>query len=270
MHPLDHTTQTVLITGASSGLGAELARRLAARGSDLVLVARRADRLQALAQELTDRHGTTVTVLPMDLAQADAGDQLRRRVTDLGVRVTALVNNAGFASTGAVHETEPETLRTEVALDVATVVDVTRAFIDDLRAAPGGFLVNLASVAAFQPIPEMAVYAASKAFVLSFSEALWAESRDAGLRVLAVCPGPTETEFFDVAGQEAGAGLPRMTPEEVVDATLRALDRRTTPPSIVPGGRNRALSIAGRLAPRRALTPLLRTGLRRARRSASA
>lgn len=263
MRPISYRDQTVLITGASSGLGAELARRLAERGVDLVLVARRAERMQALARELTDRHGTTVTVLPQDLTEPGVGEALRRRLTDLGVEVTALVNNAGFASSGSFHEIDPDRLRQEVALDVAAVVDITRAFIEPLRARGDGFIVNLASIAGYQPIPDMAVYAASKAFVLSFTEGLWAESHGTGLRVLAVSPGPTTTEFFEVAGEKASAGLPKMTPAQVVDAILAGLDRKVSPLHVVPGPLNRVLTIAGRLTPRRAAGHVLRTGMRR-------
>lgn len=266
MRPLRYDDQTVLITGASSGLGAEFARRLAARGADLVLVARRADRLQELATELHGAHGSTVTTLARDLSEPGAGEALREELTGHGVRVTALINNAGFANSGAFHEIDAADLRREVALDVATLTDVARAFIGDLRSARGGFLINLASVASYQPIPMMATYAASKAFVLSLTESLWAESRGTGLRVLALAPGPTETEFFDIAGEGASAGLPKMSAPEVVDLTLSALERRTPPLTVVPGRRNRALSIAGRLFPRRPLVTILSYGMRRARR----
>lgn len=263
MRPLTYRDQTVLITGASSGLGAEYARRLAERGADLVLVARRTDRLQALAAELADRSDATVTILPQDLAEPGAGEELRRRLDDLGIAVTSIINNAGFASTGPLHEIEPQRLRDEVALDVAAVVDVTRAFIDQLRAHDDGFLVNLASIAGYQPIPEMAVYAASKAFVLSFTESLWAESIGTGLRVMAVCPGPTKTEFFEIAGEYASGGMPKMTAEDVVAATLKGLDRRTPPLHVVPGPLNRVLTMAGHLTPRRAAGHVLRRGMKR-------
>ncbi|MGP9694708.1 SDR family NAD(P)-dependent oxidoreductase [Brachybacterium sp. AOP25-B2-12] len=250
MQPLTYDDQTILITGASSGLGVEYARRLAARGADLVLVARRADRLQALASELTERYGVTVTVIVKDLSEPGAGAELHERVTRQGVAVTALFNNAGFANSGAFHDIAPEDLAREVAVDVAAVVDVTRAFIDDLRAAPQGILVNLSSVAGYQPDPYLAVYGASKAFVLSFTESLHEEARGTALRVLAVSPGPTETEFFDVAGQGAAGGLPVMSAEDVVTESLAALERRSPPPSIVPGRFNRGLARAGRLMPR--------------------
>lgn len=253
MDPLRYRDQTVLITGASSGLGAEFARRLAERGAHLVLVARRAERLESLAAELSAAHGVRVETIPLDLAEPGPGHALRAQLSERGIAVTALINNAGYAVYEPFSRSEPEALRAEVAVDVAAVVDLTREFIGDLQAAPGGFLVNLASVAAYQPTPGMAVYGASKAFVLSFTEALWEESRGTGLRVLAVSPGPTETEFFEIAGEGAGGGLPRMSAEAVVAHTLRTLERPSPPPSTVPGASNRALTTATRLVPRRAL-----------------
>jgi short-subunit dehydrogenase len=136
-----------------------------------------------------------------------------------------------------------------VRLNVDTLVDLTRTFLPDLREADGGLLVNVASVAAFLPMPGAAAYAASKSFVRSFTEAQWEESRHVGLRVLALCPGPTHTEFFDIAGDEVGAGLPRMEAIDVVDAALAALEKRNPPPSVVPGVIN-AVSAQG---PRRLL-----------------
>lgn len=250
MQPLSFHDQTVLVTGASSGLGVEFARRLAARGADLVLVARRADRLQALAHELTERYGTTVTVIVKDLSEPGSGAALHERVTRQGVAVTGLVNNAGFANSGAFHDIDPADLAREVAVDVAAVVDVTRAFIDDLRAAPQGILVNLSSVAGYQPDPYLAVYGASKAFVLSLTESLHEEARGTTLRVLAVSPGPTATEFFDVSGQGAAGGLPVMSAEDVVTEALAALSRRNPPATVVTGRFNRGLARTGRLMPR--------------------
>jgi hypothetical protein len=252
MTPVDYRHQTTLITGASSGLGAEFARRLAARGSDLVLVARRRDRLEALAAELTAAHGIRVTVIDLDLSAPAAGERLAAEVDRHGLAVTSLINNAGFGTWGPLHEADPERLRQEITLNCTTLVDVSRAFIDRLRAAGTGVLVNVASTAAYQAVPNMAVYGATKAFVLSFTEALWQESQGTGLRVLCLSPGATRTEFFDVVGTEdAAAGTPMQTAEQVITTALSTLDRRTPPPSVVSGRRNRALTMAGRLITRR-------------------
>jgi short-subunit dehydrogenase len=254
MTPVDYRHQTTLITGASSGIGAEFARRLARRGSDLVLVARRRDRLEALAAELDVR----VTVIPLDLSRPGAGQTLAAEVAQRGLRVTSLLNNAGFGSYGAFHDTEPERLDDMIGVNVASLVDISRAFIDPLRAAGTGVLVNVASLAAYQPGPRMAVYSATKAFVLSFTEALWQESRGTGLRVLALSPGLTRTEFFDVLGtDEMGRTATYQTPGEVADFGLRVLDRRDPPPSVVSGRRNQLLASANRLVTRRGTVRLM-------------
>ncbi|MCS5729058.1 SDR family oxidoreductase [Herbiconiux moechotypicola] len=231
-----------LITGASSGLGAEFARRLAGRGADLVLVARRADRLEALAAELKTAHGVTVTVLPADLTAPDAAESLHGRLAERGIAVQTLVNNAGFGVHGPVLEAEPGALAAEIQLNIGALVALSRAFLPELvSAARGGAstaLVNVASTAAYQPTPMMAVYGASKAFVLSFTEALAWETRESRLKVLALSPGATRTEFFDVVGTEAAAVGSYQTSEQVVETALRALDRRRTPASVISGRAN--------------------------------
>ncbi len=252
MTPVDYRIQTTLITGASAGIGEEFARRLAARGSALVLVARRADRLEKLAADIEAAHRVRVTVIPMDLSAPAAGSRLKAETDRLGLRVTGLINNAGFGTHGPFQDEDPARLRDEIAVNIAALVDLTRAYVGDLRAADSGVLVNLASLAAYQPIPKMAVYAASKAFVLNFTEALWYEARGTGLRVTCLSPGATSTEFFDVLGSEADGGTPRQTAADVVTTALRALDRRTPPPSVVSGRLNRLLASGSRLLPRRA------------------
>ncbi|MER8188617.1 SDR family oxidoreductase [Kitasatospora sp. NPDC094015] len=253
MTAVDYRGQTTLITGASAGLGAEFARQLAARGSDLVLVARRRDRLEALAAELRDHHRVQVHVQVMDLAADQPGQALARELEQRGLDVTSVINNAGFGSFGPFHRIDAERLRQEIAVDVLAVTDISRAFIEQLRAAGRGVLVNVASMAAYQPNPRMALYGASKAFVLSLTEALWEESRGTGLRVLALSPGATRTEFFDVVGTERAAGGNRLaSPADVVRTALTALDRRNPPPSVIAGRANRVLAqLARRLATRR-------------------
>jgi short-subunit dehydrogenase len=253
MTAVDYHGQTTLITGASAGIGAEFARRLAARGSGLVLVARRRERLEDLAAELRAQHRVEVHVIAMDLAGDNPGQALAERAEQLGLRVTSLVNNAGFGSFGPFHQAEPERLRREIAVDVTAVADISRAFIGQLRTAGRGVLVNVASMAAYQPNPRMALYGATKAFVLSLTEALWEESRGTGLRVLALSPGATRTEFFEVVGTERAAGGTRLaSPADVVSTALAALDRRNPPPSVIVGRTNRMMaSLARRLATRR-------------------
>jgi len=248
MSAVDYHGQTTLITGASSGIGLEFARQFAGRGSDVVLVARRLDRLEKLAEELAAAHGVRAEAIPLDLGLPGAGRTLAAEVDRRGLAVTSLVNNAGFGTFGPFHAEDPGRLREEINVDVVSVVDVSRAFIGRLRAAGTGVLINVASMAAYGPIPNMAVYAASKAFVVSFTEALWQESLGTGLRVMALSPGATRTEFNDVLGtEEATRGAAFQTPRQVVETALRALDRRAPPPSVVSGRPNRLMAGAARL-----------------------
>lgn len=246
---VDYTGTTALITGASSGLGVEFARQLAARGADLVLVARRADRLEALAAELRIT-GRTVTVIPADLAAPDAATALAAELAARDISVATLVNNAGFGTRNRFENEDPARIAEEIDLNVGALVDLTRAFYDQLRTHDRGALITVASTAAYQPVPLMAVYGATKAFVLSFTEALWYENKGRGLRVLALSPGATKTEFFDVAG--AGARLGDFqTAEEVVALALRTLDKRNPGPSVISGARNRATAGVTKLFSRR-------------------
>ncbi|MBJ2121601.1 SDR family oxidoreductase [Arthrobacter sp. MSA 4-2] len=246
---------TALITGASSGLGEEFARQLAHRGADLILVARRADRLEALSEELRGATGRTVTVIPADLARAGAGPALAAVVAAKGLSVDSLVNNAGFATRARFEDEDAERIQEEIALNVAALVGLTRAFYPAMLASGKGVLINLASTGAYQPVPLMAVYGATKAFVLSFTEALWVEARRSHLGVLALSPGATRTEFFDVAGEDAQVGS-MQAPSEVVTFALRTLDRRWSAPSVVSGKANRLTASAPRFLPRRAVARL--------------
>ncbi|MEV0643016.1 SDR family oxidoreductase [Streptomyces sp. NPDC050619] len=250
MSKIDYRRQTVIVTGASSGLGAEFAHQLARRGADLVLVARRADRLKDLADELTRAHGITVTVIARDLGQPDAGRTLRAELESRGIHATGLVNNAGFGTHNALTDEDPDRLQSMIALNVSALVDLSRAYIDPLNSADTGILINVASLLGFQPTPYLSVYGATKAFVLSFTESLWEENRGTGLRVLALCPGATKTEFYDAAGSEtADYGAKRVTPEHVVKTALDTLDRRSAPPSVITNGR--PIALAGKILPRR-------------------
>jgi len=251
--PLDFTHQTTIVTGASSGIGAAFARELARRGSDVVLVARRFDRLQTLASELEATHGIRATPIALDLSVPGAGRSLAAQVADRGLAITGLVNNAGFGTDGAFHHEDPELLADEINVDVANLVDITRAFIEPLRAAGTGILVNVASLAAYVPSPGMAVYAACKAFVLSFTEALWFESRDTGLRVLCMSPGLTRTEFFDALEGGAYTGS-YQTPDQVVQSAMRVLDRGGRRPSVQSGRMNAVSAALPRFLTRKRLT----------------
>lgn len=248
--PIDFTATTALITGASSGIGAAFADALAARGADVVLVARREDRLIELASELSDRHGITATPIAMDLARTEAATELRDELEGRGIRIDTLINNAGFGMRGDFIDADPARVATMIQLNVTTLVALTHAFLPALVASGHGALVNVSSVVAYQPTPHMAVYGASKAFVLSFTEAIAYETRASGLRVLAISPGATATEFFEIAQAEDMARGRVQTPAQVVANALRALDRRRTPPSIVSGGTNAVAATLAGIMPR--------------------
>lgn len=240
-----------LITGASAGLGAEYARRFAALGHDLVLVARRREALERLAAELRAAHGIDVTVLALDLATPSAGADLAAATEAAGITVDVLVNNAGFGTHGDLVDADPQRLAAEIQLNCSTLVDLTARYLPAMRRRGKGSIVNIASTAGFQPVPHMAVYGATKAFVLSFSEALWAEEKPHGIRVLAVCPGATDTEFFDTAGESAAVGKKRSA-DQVVERTIRELS--SSKPSFVDGPANViAARLLNRITPRRLL-----------------
>jgi short-subunit dehydrogenase len=219
----DFKGKTTLITGASLGIGAAFAHELAARKSGLVLVARSEDKLQALAAELEAAHGVAVTIIAADLAEPGAAARLHAETQRRGLRVDVLVNNAGLGMHGPFTDIPIAQMSGQIALNVAALVELTYAYLPEIEAAQGG-VIQVASVASFQPIPFMAVYGATKAFVLSFSEALYAEYRGRGVRVLALCPGATETAFFAVAGEAASGGRKKASSADVVRVGLRAFD----------------------------------------------
>ena len=240
--------RTALVTGASAGIGASFARALAGRGADVVLVARRADRLTELAAELTAQ-GVAAHVHAVDLAEPGAAERLTRSLAEAGITVDLLVNNAGIGMPHAPFASaDPAWLRRMIDLNVGAVVELTRALLPDMIAKGSGAVVMVSSAAAFQPLPYMAAYSATKAFVLSLSEALWAETRDSGVRVLAVCPGMTTTEFFDGTGPQVSTGQVQ-TAEQVVAQSLRALAGQG--PTVITGLLNTVVAQFPRFAPRR-------------------
>ncbi|RUT33581.1 SDR family oxidoreductase [Paenibacillus zeisoli] len=212
-----------LVTGASSGIGEQFARQLAKRGSHLVLVARSVSKLESLAAELSKRYGIKAEVISMDLSKEGAPSELYRQCQRLNVDIELLVNNAGFATHGLFEQVSGERQHEEVMLNVAAVVDMTHLFLPNMLRNNSGTVINVASTAGFQPLPYMAVYGATKAFVLSFTEALWWENRDRGIQFFALCPGATDTSFFDVVGTEDASVGKKDTPERVVEAAFRAL-----------------------------------------------
>ncbi|HWW95717.1 MAG TPA: SDR family oxidoreductase [Vicinamibacteria bacterium] len=238
-----------LVTGASSGIGVAFARALKAKGERLVLVARRRDRLQELSRELGGED--TAAVLAADLTEPGAIDRLAEEIHARGFTVDLLVNNAGAGHTSRFHEERRETVLGMIDLNVRALVALTHAFLPGMVARGRGRVINVASNAAFQPVPFLTVYAATKAFVLSFTEGLASELAGTGVRVQALCPGLTATEFLEVA--ETGSGLlinrmPAMSAEDVVACSLRALERGRL--RVVAGLTNRLLAGVQRFVPR--------------------
>ncbi len=220
--------RTALVTGASSGIGKTLAEEMAAKGINLVLVARSEDVLYALAEELKQRHGIRADVVVQDLTEPDAAQAVYAATEQQGLAVDILVNNAGFGEYGAFGDRPRERHLDMVRLNVLALVDLTYQFLPGMRSRQRGSIINIASIAAFQPIPYLSIYAASKSFVLSFSEALWAEVKTDGVQVSCICPGPTDTKFFDEAGfpdSLSGGGMQQTTsPKTVVEDILKAID----------------------------------------------
>jgi uncharacterized protein len=219
-------SKTALVTGASSGIGVEFARQLAARGDDLVLVARSVDKLEKLAAELRSAYGVRAEGIGQDLTAPDAASRVAEEVAARGMTVDLLVNNAGFGTAGRFAEIPAERDRDQLMVNVVSLVGLTHAFIPGMVARGEGAVVNVGSTAGFQATPYFATYSGSKVFVLNFSLALWSELRGTGVKVLALCPGPVRTGFFDVVGTDkAMIGVQEKTPEAVVRTALRALDR---------------------------------------------
>lgn len=240
------TTSWAVVTGASSGLGEAYARHLAAQGANVVLVARSEDKLFNVSVDLERTHGVQTLVLPFDLTDPADRFELLGRLDHLEVHT--LVNNAGFASHGELADLERDRIASEVQLNVAAVTELTHAVLPQMLSRDLGAIINVASTAAFQPIPEMATYAATKAFVLSFSNALWAETRRTGVRVVCICPGPTETSFWSNAGAEQNMTRRRGV-DDVVATTFAGLRQRK--PYVVDGVANRLLAHANRFVPTR-------------------
>jgi short-subunit dehydrogenase len=237
-----------LIPGASAGLGVEFARQLSSRGQALVLVARRKDRLDQLAKEL----GNARTVA-LDLSKAGAAEKLVSDIGSNGERVETLINNAGFGLIGRFVQLDSKRLRQMIDLNVGTLTDLCRAVAPGMVERKSGAIINVASTAAFQPGPNMAVYFATKAFVLSLTEALHEELKPHGIRVSCLCPGPTRTEFGEVAGFGGNRAFDHvaMNAPEVVAAGLRALDRNHA--VAVTGWLNKIVAASTRFAPRPAV-----------------
>lgn len=253
------TYKTALITGASSGIGAAFAATLARAGSDLILVARSEDKLRQLAGELTRETGRTIQVIAADLSKPDCGAKLKKQVEALEMSVDLLINNAGFGTVGRFEAQDAGRESEEIRLNCTAVVDLAHAFLPAMLEAKHGAIINIASSAAFQPMPYMSVYAATKAFVYSFSDGLREEVRSRGVKVVAVCPGPVDTAFFVATGSHhLRSKVPKGTmvsAQVVVDESLAGLAAGSR--VVVPGGIMKLSAAAGSALPRGLMTRML-------------
>jgi hypothetical protein len=243
---------TALVTGASSGIGACFAKSLSARGYHVILVARTASKLQALADRLNAGTPGIASVQVADLSQPRAARLLAQTLADSGVTVDLLINNAGFGAAGPFHKSDAARNQEMIAVNVQALAELCQEFLPTMVANRRGGIINVASAAAFQPLPGLALYAATKAFVLSLSEGLWAEVRGKGVTVTALCPGPVDTPFFEATGtpglRSKVPAMAMMRPEAVVQAALAAHDARRS--VAVPGLGNKFTSVLPRVMPR--------------------
>jgi uncharacterized protein len=249
-----------LITGASSGIGQAFAYELASRGMQLVLVARSTEKMITLAEQLERQYGNKAEVITADLSLVEAPRYLYEECQKRGIRINMLINNAGFATHGLFEQVDRLRQQDEIMLNVMAVMNCSHLFLPDMLQQHHGAIINVSSTAAFQPDPYMAVYGATKSFVLSFTEALYEENRDRGVQFLALCPGATDTAFFDVVNAEEASVGRRERPEHVVQAAIKALDSGRH--YVVPGGSNYLLTLLSRFLPRKRLLGIVGSMLR--------
>ena len=246
---------TALVTRASSGLDRHYADFLARAGLDVILVARLDEDLHELADVISQQYGRSATVLPTDLTDRPARQAMVEEVDSRGLRVDVLINNAGFGTQGEFATMDPDRIIREIELNCVALTDLTRHFLPGMLERRHGAVINVASTAGFQPWPTMSVYGASKSYVRSFSQALWWETRNTGVRVLSVCPGPTDTDWMANTGSP-GMLPRRRTPEQVVQSTFRALNRDAL--EVIDGPMNRLTSFAASVVPTRVVLPIAR------------
>src|SRR5678810_268961 len=251
---------TTLVTGASSGIGAAFARKFAALGRNVFLVARSEDKLITLCNELGRVSGVRAQYFVLDLTEPDAPAQLFEETQKRELEIDTLINNAGFGSMGDFAKLDLDRELEMIQLNVRALVDLTHRFIGPMRERKRGTIINVASTAAFQAVPYMATYAATKAFVLSFSEAIGEENRAHGIHVMALCPGVTETNFFEAAKIDQPPMRTIQTAEEVVDAALRGLARQKS--LVISGWTNWLTVEAERFVPRSMVTKVAGKALR--------
>lgn len=258
--PVPSSSTTCVITGSSSGIGAEIARELARRGHGVTLVARREERLRDLADELSGAHGIRAEIVAADVAEPDGRASIFSALSDRGLTADVVANNAGYGSGGSFQDLDMESEEKMVRLNVDALHSMCAHFVPEMVGRGRGAILNVASTVAFQPLPRQATYAATKAFVLSFTEALHADLHGTGVTATALCPGVTRTEFFDVGGMsEELAGAPDfavMDSPEVARLGVEGMDKGKR--VVIPGAVNQVGAVSGRMTPRSLLVPFLR------------
>jgi short-subunit dehydrogenase len=268
--PKPSSSTVALVTGASAGIGSAIAHELAKRGHGVVLVARRKERLTSLAEELNGAHGVRAETISSDLSKPASRGRLAGQISEMGLDVEILVNNAGFATGGPFYESDPARELEQVRVLVEAVVALTSTFVPGMVRRRRGAILNVASTAAMQPMPYSAGYSAAKAYVLTFSEALHQELRGRGVTVTALCPGPVETDFWQIAGwkmqsgqsfEQAVPGLARITAEQAASAGVKGLDSRER--VVIPGLPMRAAMLATRYVPHALKLPAIEWAMRR-------
>ncbi|TPG32273.1 SDR family NAD(P)-dependent oxidoreductase [Mycolicibacterium hodleri] len=259
--PNANPDNTVVITGASSGIGQEIARGLGSRSYPLVLVARRRDRLDEFADGLRQRYSVDVDVMPLDLNESMARATLAERIGDESI--AGLVNSAGFGTSGLFHSLPPQRESEQVVLNALALMELTRAALPGMIDRGGGAVLNIGSIAGFQPLPGAAVYAATKAFVQTLSEAVHEELRGTGVSCTVLSPGPVPTEWWEIAGEGTPGGIAQVSLKYVAESAIAAMlkGKRSVVPGLVP----KAAGFGGRFMPRRVLLPALRNAAARRR-----
>jgi hypothetical protein len=266
--PEPDPSSAALVTGASAGIGGAIAHELARRGHGLVLVARRKEKLDELAEELSEEHGVRTETIACDLTEEEPRGRLKSQIGELGLEVEILINNAGFATGGAFYEADPEKEIQQVRLLVEAVVALTSGFLPGMVQRRRGAVLNVASTAGMQPMPYSAGYSAAKAYALTFSEAIHQEVRQHGVTVTALAPGPVETEFWDAAGWQAGGksfenaipGPAMISAEDAAKAGVKGLEAGDR--VVVPGLPIRTAMLASRYLPHALKLPALERVMR--------
>lgn len=257
MMSFEWKSKTVLITGPSSGIGKVFAEKLAAKGANLVLASRSKEELELLAGNLSKRYQIKTFVFAIDLSMDKGPEKLNQQIQSAGLNIDVLINNAGFGYLGKFLDQDLDRLQSMMELNMKSLVALTHLFMKKMVEQKSGGVMNIASIAAFQPIARLNVYAATKAFVLYFTEALWGEYKDSGVRIMCLCPGNTVTQFHQIAGIDKKRTFLAASAEDLVDFGIQKFSE-TNAPSVIHGFANKMIAFSSRLFPRRWMVEISR------------